>query len=127
MMRSSVPTSSHLREDPAPSSRLMWPSVTFVLLILVLFIPSPLVGRFDGGPLSGRFELLVAAVILPVLLVAGRSFLSLRWPAWLLGAALAGRLLFVVVPGQGLEVRIYETPDRWEQGACMFRHSQRIE
>jgi hypothetical protein len=77
------------------------------LLALVLGLPSGITAWFDGLPWTGKAETLVLSVIIPLFLILGWRFLSLRKPIALLSVLLVLKLiLFLASPSGGWLVRV---------------------
>ena len=80
----------------------------FLLLGLVLGLPSGITAVFDGLPWTGGAETLTLAVIIPCLLILGRQFLSLRFSiVFLCALLLLKTILFIGSPSGGWLVKVH--------------------
>ncbi|MCB2191639.1 MAG: hypothetical protein KQI62_08740 [Deltaproteobacteria bacterium] len=87
------------------------------LLIFALAIPVPLKSLLDGVPFSSNLEVIIIAIALPFLVIAGRRFLAAKWlmplVVFLIVLKLFGAL---IAPSVGIEVRAYENQKKFNQG-----------
>ena len=101
--------------------RCLWTLVSLVSLAGVLILPSGVEALFDGLPWTRRPEFLVAAVVIPFLLILGRRFLGMRWAALAAVVLLVLKLVLALfAPPAGWDLRIYQSPQaqadgRWER------------
>lgn len=92
-------------------------AVNFVLLFFALAVPVPLQSFLDGVPFSSNLEVIVIAVALPFLIIAGRRFLAIKWLTPLLAILIVLKLLgALLAPSAGIEVRAYENQQKFNRG-----------
>ncbi len=110
--------------------RMPWRCLNLALLAGLLALPAPWIGIFDGLPLAGRTEALVAALGLPLLLLAEGEFLRRRGVSWLLLGLFFLRLWgMAAAPCEGLSLRAYPgeaafRQGRWERGWSSLWHPE---
>jgi hypothetical protein len=96
-------------------------TLSFLILIGILILPSHVESWFNGLPWSNKPELIIIVIIIPFLVLLGRSFLSYNWGAIGLGALLALKMgLAIYAPPSGWGLSVYATPedmakDQWER------------
>jgi hypothetical protein len=106
-----------IKNQTSNLNNAFWITINLILLLIALIIPLSLNSIFDGLPFSGRSELIVVIVVIPILILVGRKFLGIPWLIIPLITIICVRVcVLALAPTEGLGIRIYEDQDSLKRG-----------
>jgi hypothetical protein len=109
-------------DDTAIIATMRWPFVWCVLTLAVLFWPARVPGIFDGAPLDGGFEAVIAGLLVPVLCWFHYNFFRTRSARALIVALALVRLADAQMTQGGWCVR-FDPPEQIVRDATGRPHS----
>ena len=92
-------------------------TLSFLILIILLVLPSHVNSWFNGLPWSNQPEVVIILIIIPFFVLLGRFFLSFNWVAIGLGALLILKIgLAFYAPPSGWGLKVFVTPENIAKG-----------